>query len=50
MDMPEQISVREVGMRDGLQLEAPIATAAKLRLLDALVAMGAERIEATAFV
>lgn len=37
-------------MRDGLQLEAPIATAAKLRLLDALVAMGVERIEATAFV
>lgn len=50
LDMPERISVREVGLRDGLQLEAPIATAAKLRLLDALVAMGAERIEATAFV
>lgn len=47
---PSQISVREVGMRDGLQIEAPISTSAKLALLDALVATGVRRIEATAFV
>jgi hydroxymethylglutaryl-CoA lyase len=37
-------------MRDGLQLEAPIPTDAKLRILDALVATGVRRIEVTSFV
>lgn len=48
--LPERISIREVGMRDGLQIERPIPTTAKLALLDALVATGVKRIEATAFV
>lgn len=48
--LPAQISIREVGLRDGLQIEKPISTAAKLELLDALVATGVRRIEATAFV
>jgi hydroxymethylglutaryl-CoA lyase len=44
------VDIREVGPRDGLQIEEPIATADKFRLLDALVATGVKRIEATAFV
>jgi hydroxymethylglutaryl-CoA lyase len=44
------ISLREVGPRDGLQNEAPVPTAAKVRLLDALSATGVRRIEAVSFV
>ena len=47
---PESVDVREVGPRDGLQIEAPISTADKIRLLDRLVATGVRRIEATSFV
>ena len=47
---PERVDIREVGPRDGLQIEAPLPTAAKFELLDALVATGVSRIEATAFV
>ena len=47
---PATVDVREVGPRDGLQIEEPIPTADKIRLLDALVATGVGRIEATAFV
>ncbi len=50
MRFPESVDLREVGMRDGLQLEAPIATDAKLRMLDAIVATGVRRIEVTSFV
>ena len=50
MPLPATVSVREVGPRDGLQIEAPIPTARKLELLQALVATGVSRIEATAFV
>ena len=50
MPLPLSVSVREVGPRDGLQIEAPITTAHKLELLEALVATGVPRIEATAFV
>ncbi|MFZ2178303.1 MAG: hydroxymethylglutaryl-CoA lyase [Rhodococcus sp. (in: high G+C Gram-positive bacteria)] len=48
--IPESVSIREVGPRDGLQIEDPVPLAAKLRLLDALVATGVPRIEATSFV
>jgi hydroxymethylglutaryl-CoA lyase len=48
--LPGAVDVREVGMRDGLQLEAPIPLAAKLEMLEALVATGVRRIEATSFV
>ena len=44
------VSVREVGPRDGLQIEQPVPTDRKLELLRALVATGVPRIEATAFV
>lgn len=49
-ELPARVDIREVGPRDGLQIERPIATADKLRLIDALVATGVRRIEATAFV
>lgn len=48
--LPASVSVREVGLRDGLQLEKPIPTATKLDLLAALVGAGLQRIEVTAFV
>lgn len=51
MGMPNQVSVVEVGPRDGLQNEAePIATAAKLELIERLGAAGLKRIEAASFV
>ncbi|MBN1094525.1 hydroxymethylglutaryl-CoA lyase [Blastococcus sp. TML/M2B] len=48
--LPAEVDVREVGMRDGLQLEAPVPLDAKLEMLDALVATGVRRIEVTSFV
>ena len=50
LSWPPAVDVREVGPRDGLQIEAPIADAGQDRLLRALVATGVRRIEATAFV
>ncbi|GAA2901104.1 hydroxymethylglutaryl-CoA lyase [Pseudonocardia halophobica] len=50
LGLPRSIRLREVSLRDGLQIEAPMPTSAKLELLDALVAAGLRRIEATAFV
>lgn len=49
-DLPAQISVREVGPRDGLQNEDPIPTADKIELLDALSKTGVQRVEAVSFV
>ena len=49
-DLPERISVREVGPRDGLQNEAPVALDGKVALLDALSGTGVSRIEAVSFV
>src|SRR5215213_3814856 len=48
--LPTAVDVREVGMRDGLQLEEPVPLDAKLEMLEALVATGVRRIEATSFV
>lgn len=49
--LPDRVSVYEVSPRDGLQNEsAPIPLEAKVRLVDALVACGLERIELTSFV
>ena len=50
LSWPDSVDIREVGPRDGLQIETPISTEAKTRLLDALAATGVGRIEATAFV
>lgn len=49
-DLPPYVSVREVGLRDGLQLEKPIPLDAKLELIAAVVAAGVTRVEATSFV
>src|SRR5215467_12460711 len=49
-DLPERISVREVGPRDGLQNEDPVPTRAKIELIDRLSATGVQRIEAVSFV
>jgi len=48
---PEQVSVYEVSLRDGLQNErASVPLRGKLRLIDALVSAGLKRIEITSFV
>src|ERR671919_2340840 len=49
-DLPDRISLREVGPRDGLQDEDPVPTDGKVALIDALSATGLERIEAVSFV
>jgi hydroxymethylglutaryl-CoA lyase len=49
-DLPSQISLREVGPRDGLQNEDPVPTDAKVELIDALSQTGVRRIEAVSFV
>lgn len=48
--MASEVSIREVGPRDGLQNEDPVPTEAKVRLLDALSRTGVRRIEAVSFV
>jgi len=48
--MPATVEVREVGPRDGLQNEAPIAVDDRVQLIDALSATGLRRIEAASFV
>ena len=49
--MPDRVSVYEVSPRDGLQNEsATVPIRGKLRLIDALVAAGLQRIEITSFV
>lgn len=49
--MTKQVSIFEVGPRDGLQNEAAqIATADKIRLVDMLSATGLKRLEVTSFV
>ncbi len=50
LDLPAAVDIREVGLRDGLQIEAPLGWADKRALIEALAATGARRIEATAFV
>ena len=50
-DLPSEVSVYEVGPRDGLQNEAAqVATHTKVRLVEALVAAGVRRIEVGSFV
>lgn len=48
--LPDRIDVREVGMRDGLQLEDPVPLDDKIAMLAALVDTGVRRIEVTSFV
>jgi hydroxymethylglutaryl-CoA lyase len=49
-DLPDSISVREVGPRDGLQNEDPVPTTDKIALIDRLAGTGVTRIEAVSFV
>ena len=49
-DLPERLSLREVGPRDGLQNEDPVPTEDKVALIDALSQTGVSRIEAVSFV
>jgi hydroxymethylglutaryl-CoA lyase len=44
------VEIREVALRDGLQIETPIPLSAKLELLAAVAATGVREVEATAFV
>jgi hydroxymethylglutaryl-CoA lyase len=48
--LPAYVDIREVSLRDGLQIEAPIPLSAKLELLAAVAATGVREVEATAFV
>ncbi|MEV5652831.1 hydroxymethylglutaryl-CoA lyase [Nocardia sp. NPDC052254] len=50
MNATPDVEIREVGPRDGLQIEDPIPTEAKLEFIDALVATGVRRVEVTSFV
>ncbi len=45
-----RVDIREVSLRDGLQIEKPIPLSAKLELLAAVAATGVREVEATAFV
>jgi len=47
---PLDVDIREVGPRDGLQVEEPLVAADRVRLIEALVAAGVRRLEAAAFV
>ncbi|BBZ09959.1 hydroxymethylglutaryl-CoA lyase [Mycobacterium branderi] len=44
------VTIREVALRDGLQIEQPIPLSAKLELLEAIAATGVREVEACAFV
>lgn len=50
MSLPTMVDIREVCLRDGLQIETPIPLSAKLAILEAIVATGVREVEATAFV
>jgi hydroxymethylglutaryl-CoA lyase len=48
--LPQRATIREVGPRDGLQAEAPLAVKDRVRLIDALSGCGFGKIEAVSFV
>ena len=51
MKLPAQVTIYEVGPRDGLQNEARnVPTADKIRFIDALVGAGIKSVEITSFV
>jgi hydroxymethylglutaryl-CoA lyase len=50
MTWPATVEIREVGPRDGLQNESPVAVDDRVRLIDALSQTGLRRIEAASFV
>jgi hydroxymethylglutaryl-CoA lyase len=48
--LPQKVTIREVGPRDGLQAEAPLPVGDRIRLVDALSDCGFGKIEAVSFV
>jgi hydroxymethylglutaryl-CoA lyase len=50
MTVISAVTIREVGPRDGLQSEQPVAAAERARFIDALAATGVRHIEAVSFV
>ncbi len=48
--LPDVVTIRDVGPRDGLQPERPVAAGDRVRLIEALVAAGVRSVEAVAFV
>lgn len=48
--LPPKVTIRDVGPRDGLQPEEPVAVEDRIRLIESLQAAGLRRIEAVAFV
>lgn len=48
--LPAAVAIREVGPRDGLQAEAPVPVAERVRLIEALASAGLRVIEVAAFV
>ena len=49
-DLPGTVQIREVGPRDGLQVESPVAVETRVRLIEDLFAAGVREIEAVSFV
>jgi hydroxymethylglutaryl-CoA lyase len=49
-ELPDRVSLREVGPRDGLQNEDPVPADGKVALINALSRTGLRRIEAVSFV
>jgi hydroxymethylglutaryl-CoA lyase len=49
-ELPAHVDIRDVSLRDGLQIEDPIPLSVKLELLAAVAATGVREMEATAFV
>ncbi len=49
-DLPDSVSIRDVGPRDGLQPEEPVSIEARVELVRALAAAGVADIETAAFV
>jgi hydroxymethylglutaryl-CoA lyase len=47
---PTSVTVREVGPRDGLQVESPVPVVARVALIEALLAAGVSDVEVAAFV
>ena len=48
--LPARVTIREVGLRDGLQPEEPVGVPARVALVERLVEAGLTRVEAVAFV
>lgn len=48
--LPDRITIREVGARDGLQAESPLTVDQRVDLIDALLTAGVTHLEVAAFV